>query len=135
MFLARSSASTAPKLSTPSAITKNIAISTPLSSVSPISVGVAAARDGHPTIAWKAKAANVPGQSGKPVIIWRVDIVFLEKSDWKYEKSSAGELGGGRTHTFGVKNAAKKLSGKAVYKRKDVIIRDGKPIPRNGNEE
>ena len=74
-------------------------------------------------------------ESGKPVIIWRVDVVFLEKSDWKYEKSSAGELGGGRTHTFGVKNAAKKLSGKAVYKRKDVIIRDGKPIPRNGNGE
>jgi hypothetical protein len=74
-------------------------------------------------------------ESGKPVIIWRVDIVFLEKSDWKYEKSSAGELGGGRTHTFGVKNAAKKLKGKAVYKRKDVTIRDGKPIPRNGNGE
>ncbi len=73
-------------------------------------------------------------QSGKPVIIWRVDIVFLEKSDWKYEKSSAGEMGGGRTHTFGIKNAAQKLRGKAVYKRKDVIIRDSKPIPRNGNE-
>jgi hypothetical protein len=69
----------------------------------------------------------------KPVIIWRVDVVFLEKQDWKYEKSSAGEAGGGRTHTFGVKNAAKKLSDKAVYKRDDVIIRDGKPIPRNGH--
>jgi hypothetical protein len=67
-------------------------------------------------------------ESGKPVVIWRVDVVFLQKSDWKYEKSGAGELGGGRTHTFGVKNAAKKLRGKAVYKRKDVIIRDGKPI-------
>jgi hypothetical protein len=73
-------------------------------------------------------------ETNKPVIIWRVDIVFLEKSDWKYEKSSAGELGGGRTHTFGVKNAAKKLRGKAVYHRKDVVIRDGKPIPRNGND-
>lgn len=71
-------------------------------------------------------------ERGKPVIIWRVDVVFLKKSDWKYEKSSAGEAGGGRTHTFGVKNTAQKLKGKAVYQRKDVIIRDGKPIPRNG---
>ena len=70
---------------------------------------------------------------GKPIIIWRVDIVFLEKEDWKYEKSSAGEEGSGRTHTFGVKNVAKKLREKAVYQRKDVIVRDGKPIPRNGN--
>jgi len=74
-------------------------------------------------------------EKGKPVIIWRVDVVFLDKSDWKYEKSAAGEGGGGRTHTFGVKNAARKLLEKAVYQRKDVIIRDGKPIPRNGNDE
>jgi len=71
-------------------------------------------------------------EPGKPVVIWRVDVVFLKKSDWKYEKSAAGEAGGGRTHTFGVKNVAQKLKGKAVYQRKDVIIRDGKPIPRNG---
>lgn len=43
--------------------------------------------------------------------------VFLEKSDWKYEKSSAGDTGGGRTHTFGVKNAAKKLTDKAIYRQ------------------
>jgi len=61
-----------------------------------------------------------------------VDVVFLKKSNWKYEKSGAGEAGGGRTHTFGVKNPAEKLSGKAVYQRKDVVIRDGKPLPRNG---
>ena len=72
-------------------------------------------------------------EKGKPVIIWRVDIVFLEKQDWKYEKSSAGEAGGGRTHTFGVKNAAKTLRDKAVYQRRDVILRGGKPIPRNGH--
>lgn len=72
-------------------------------------------------------------ETGKPVIIWRVDIVFLEKSDWKYEQSKAGASGGGRTHTFGVKNAATKLKSCAVYQRKDVIIRDGKPIPRNGH--
>lgn len=69
----------------------------------------------------------------KPVIIWRVDMVYLEKSDWKYEKSSAGEGGGGRTHTFGVKNPAQKLKGKAVYLREDLVIRDGKPVPRNGD--
>jgi hypothetical protein len=74
-------------------------------------------------------------EAGKPVVVWRVDVVFLQKEDWKYEKSTAGEGGGGRTHTFGVKQAAKKLAGKAVYRRADVIIRDGKPIPRNGHGE
>jgi len=73
--------------------------------------------------------------AGQKIIIWRVDVVFLDKSDWKYEKSSAGEAGGGRTHTFGVKNPASKLRGKAVYQRQDVIIVDGKPVPRNGNED
>ena len=68
----------------------------------------------------------------RPVIIGRVDVVFLEKTDWKYEKSSAGEGGGGRTHTFGVRNPAKKLKDKAIYKRLDVVVRDGKPIPANG---
>jgi hypothetical protein len=69
-----------------------------------------------------------------PVVIWRVDVVYLEKADWKYEKSSAGESGGGRTHTFGVKNPAKKLCGCAVYQRLDVILRGGKAIPRNGHD-
>lgn len=74
-------------------------------------------------------------EPNRPVVIWRVDVVYLQKSDWKYEKSTAGESGGGRTHTFGVKNAAAKLRGKAVYQRKDVILRDGKPIPRNGDDD
>jgi hypothetical protein len=73
-------------------------------------------------------------EPGRPVVVWRVDVIFLEKSDWKYEKSSAGTAGGGRTHTFGVKNPARKLKGKAVYQRKDVVIRDGKPVPRNENQ-
>jgi hypothetical protein len=71
-------------------------------------------------------------EPGRPVVIWRVDVVFLEKSDWKYEKSGAGAGGGGRTHTFGVKNAARKLRDKAVYQRRDVATRDSKPVPRNG---
>jgi len=69
----------------------------------------------------------------RPVIIWRVDIVFIEKGDWKYEASTAGKGGGGRTHTFGLKNPASKLQGKAVYQRSDVKIVDGKAVPRNGD--
>lgn len=71
-------------------------------------------------------------EPGKPVIIWRVDVVFLVESDWKYEKSGAGEGGGGRTHTFGVKDPARILRDRAVYRRSDVRIKDGKPIPVNG---
>jgi hypothetical protein len=73
-------------------------------------------------------------EAGRPVIIWRVDVVFLKKRDWKYEKSRAGDAGGGRTHTFGVKNPAQKLKNAAVYRRKDVAVRDGKPVPVNGGD-
>lgn len=72
-------------------------------------------------------------ERGKPVIIWRVDIVYHLKTDWKYEKSKAGEAGGGRTHTFGVRKAAKRLQGCAVYRRSDVVLQNGKPVPINGN--
>jgi hypothetical protein len=68
----------------------------------------------------------------RPVIVWRVDVVFLKKSDWKYEGSTAGAGGGGRTHTFGLSNPASKLKGKAVYERTDVCILGGKAVPRNG---
>src|SRR5579863_2112536 len=37
---------------------------------------------------------------GKPVLVWRVDIPFIEKEDWKYEPSKAAEGKGSRTHTF-----------------------------------
>lgn len=37
-------------------------------------------------------------EPNKTVIVWRVDVVYLEKDDWKYERSTAGEAGGGRTH-------------------------------------
>lgn len=67
-------------------------------------------------------------EPNRPVIIWRVDVIFLEESDWKYEKSGAGEGKGGRTHTFGVKDAAKKLKGKAVYNRRDIALKDNKPV-------
>ncbi len=68
-------------------------------------------------------------EPNKPIIIWRVDVVFLKKEDWKYEGSSAGASGGGRTHTFGVREAARKLKGKAVYSRKDVKKSGNKAVP------
>ena len=71
-------------------------------------------------------------EANRQAIIWRVDVVFLEKKDWKYEASKAGKAGGGRTHTFGLKNPAQKLRGKAVYQRSDVRISSGKAVPRNG---
>lgn len=63
---------------------------------------------------------------GCPVVVWRVDVAFIEKSDWKYEGSSAGEGGGGRTHTFGVKKPATKLRGCAAYQLDGIVIKDGK---------
>ena len=72
-------------------------------------------------------------QPGKAVLIWRVDVVFLNRDDWKYEKSGAGSGGGGRTHTFGVKSAATKLRNCAVFERPDIVLKSGKPVPANGN--
>ena len=72
-------------------------------------------------------------EANKPVIVWRVDVVFLIKEDWKYEGSSAGAEGGGRTHTFGLKLPAARLKDKAVYQRKDVKLSGGKAVPRNGD--
>jgi hypothetical protein len=65
---------------------------------------------------------------GRPVVIWRVDVVFLEKKDWKYEGSKAGARGGGRTHTFGISNPATKLRNAAAYVNGNVILKGGKPI-------
>lgn len=72
-------------------------------------------------------------EQGKPIIIWRVDVVFLQKDDWKYEASTAGASGGGRTHTFGLKFPAQKLKGCAVYHRRDVKLIGGKAVPANGH--
>jgi len=55
------------------------------------------------------------------------------KEDWKYEASTAGSGGGGRTHTFGLRGAATKLKNAAVYQRKDVKISGGKAVPANGD--
>ena len=72
-------------------------------------------------------------EEGKPIIVWRVDVVFLQKTDWEYQGSKAGPTGGGRTHTFGLKNPAKKLQGKSVYRRRDIRLASGKPTPSNGS--
>jgi hypothetical protein len=63
-----------------------------------------------------------------PVVVWRVDVVFLTAPDWKYEGSKAGEGHGGRTHTFGVANPAKRLAGAAAYAVKGIVIKGGKPV-------
>jgi hypothetical protein len=64
---------------------------------------------------------------GCPVVIWRVDVAFLRSSDWKYEGSRAGAGRGGRTHTFGVSNPAKKFAEAAAYRLPGIVIKDGKP--------
>jgi hypothetical protein len=65
---------------------------------------------------------------GHPVVIWRVDCVFLRSEDWKYEGSGAGHGKGGRTHTFAVHNPASKLADAAVYALPGIVIRGGKPV-------
>jgi hypothetical protein len=65
---------------------------------------------------------------GKLVTIWRVDIAFLREEDWKYEGSKAREGHGGRTHTFGVKNPAKRLKDCIAYQNPRAVIRQGGPV-------
>lgn len=74
-------------------------------------------------------------EKDRPIIVWRVDVIFLTADDWKYEGSKAGEGKGGRTHTFGVTNPAKKLAGKAVYCRSDVVLKQGKPVPSETGDD
>jgi hypothetical protein len=65
---------------------------------------------------------------GKMVAIWRVDIPFLQQEDWKYETSKAAEGRGGRTHTFGVKNPAKRFQNSIVYQSPRIVISQGGPV-------
>lgn len=65
---------------------------------------------------------------GKSVVIWRVDVAFVRKEDWKYEASTAGAKGGGRTHTFGLRRPATKLREAAAFALPNVILRNGKPV-------
>ena len=63
-----------------------------------------------------------------PVIVWRVDVVYLEEDNWKYEGSTAQSGKGGRTHTFGVKEAAKTLQGCQPYILPGIELKGGKPV-------
>lgn len=67
-------------------------------------------------------------KNDRPVVVWRVDVVFLVSDDWKYEGSGAGAGKGGRTHTFGVSNPATKLANAAAYTYPGIAIKNGKPV-------
>ncbi len=69
---------------------------------------------------------------GKTVVVWRVDVCFLEAGDWKYEGSKAGEGKGGRTHTFGLKNPSKRLRSAIAYAYPNIVISHGGPTLANG---
>ena len=64
---------------------------------------------------------------GHPVVIWRVDVVFINSEDWKYETSKAAAGKGGRTHTFGVMRPAEKLASAAAYVLPGIVLKRGKP--------
>ncbi len=69
---------------------------------------------------------------GKSVAIWRIDLPFPSREDWKYEGSLAAEGRGGRTHTFGVKDAKHRLSGSIVYQAATIALSGGRPALING---
>ena len=69
------------------------------------------------------------------VVIWRVDVVFVRKEDWKYEGSRAGPGGGGRTHTFGLRRPADRLRNAAIYSWPGIVIRGGRPVLGSDAEE
>jgi hypothetical protein len=64
---------------------------------------------------------------GRPVLIWRVDIPFLTKEDWKYEGSTAAQGTGGRTHTFGIKSPATIIRKPIVYQAPQIGLSQGRP--------
>lgn len=61
------------------------------------------------------------------VPIWRVDVCFIARHVWKYEPSKAREGGGGRTHTFGVREPRKVLLSAGAYVAPGVKLYRGKP--------
>jgi hypothetical protein len=71
---------------------------------------------------------------GKPAVIWRVDVSFLTKDDWKYEGSRAREGRGGRTHTFGVRHPAEKFAAAMLFQQPKVVLRQSKPTLANGDD-
>jgi hypothetical protein len=71
----------------------------------------------------------------KKVVIWRVDVPFLNENDWKYETSKTAEGRGGRTHTFGVKLPASRFASAMVYQHPKIILRQSRPTLANGVDE
>lgn len=69
---------------------------------------------------------------GKAVVIWRVDVCFLRKHDWKYEASKAREGRGGRTHTFGLRRPGTRLRSAIVYQHPRIAVTQGGPTLTNG---
>ncbi len=70
----------------------------------------------------------------KKIVIWRVDVPFLNQNDWKYETSKAAEGRGGRTHTFGVRLPASRFARAIVYQHPKIILRQSRPTLANGEE-
>jgi len=64
----------------------------------------------------------------KVAAIWRVNIAFLQRTDWKYEGSTAAEGHGRRTQTFGIKLPSKLLGNTIVYQNPRVAVRQGGPV-------
>jgi hypothetical protein len=64
----------------------------------------------------------------REVVIWRVDVAFLQRDDWKYEGSTAGPTGGGRTHTFGLRQPAARLRNAAAYHLPGIAVKGGRPV-------
>ena len=64
---------------------------------------------------------------GKQILIWRVDLPFISKANWKYEGSSAAEGTGGRTHTFGIRRPRNLISSAVVYRCPQVMLANSKP--------
>lgn len=84
-------------------------------------------------IVWRYLVDPTKSLDGQLVVVWRVDVLYVEKGDWKYEGSKAGAEGGGRTHTFGIRKPFEKLKDCGVYQRSDVLIHGGKPVIVNGD--
>jgi hypothetical protein len=83
-------------------------------------------------IVWRYAVDRTKLMKGRFVVVWRVDVRLLQKEDWKYEKSAAGEGRGGRTHTFGIYQPRQKFMGAIVYWHPRIILRRGKPVLANG---
>ncbi len=61
------------------------------------------------------------------IVIWRVDVAFLESDDWKYEGSKAGEGRGGRTPTFSVRSPKHKFAHASVYCHPQITSQQVRP--------